>query len=204
MDLFLPNMQHFNFIYIYAFSRCFYPKRLTVHSGYDIFYQYACSLGIEPTIFCGDNAMLYHWPTGTHCVLTLYKMLSDDWSRMDYLWIIVIFLSAVGLSFWRHPFTAEHPLESKWCLAKFLQICFDKETNTSWMAWRRVHFQQFFIFGWTIPLKYIYIFFILIILCLAFYARPRSFLFKVFRVHSISEHTETSWYELLSQGLVNE
>ncbi len=28
-----------------------------------------------------------------------------------------------GLSFWRHPFTAEDPLVSKWCNAKFLQIC---------------------------------------------------------------------------------
>ncbi len=25
------------YIYIYAFSRCFYPKRLTVHSGYTVF-----------------------------------------------------------------------------------------------------------------------------------------------------------------------
>ncbi len=33
-----------------------------------------------------------------------------DWSGVDYLWIIVMFLSAVGLSFWRHPFTAEDPL----------------------------------------------------------------------------------------------
>ncbi len=34
------------YIYIYAFSRRFYPKRLTVHSGYTVFYQYVCSLGI--------------------------------------------------------------------------------------------------------------------------------------------------------------
>ncbi len=26
------------YIYIYAFSRCFYPKRLTVHSGNNIFF----------------------------------------------------------------------------------------------------------------------------------------------------------------------
>ncbi len=25
------------YIYIYVFSRCFYPKRLTVHSGYTFF-----------------------------------------------------------------------------------------------------------------------------------------------------------------------
>ncbi len=45
-----------------------------------------------------------------------------DWSGVDCLWIIVMFLSADGLSFWRHPFTAEHPLVSKWWNAKFLQI----------------------------------------------------------------------------------
>ncbi len=50
------------YIYIYAFSRRFYPKRLTVHSGYTYFCQYMCSLGIEPTNIC---AMLYHWATGT-------------------------------------------------------------------------------------------------------------------------------------------
>ncbi len=37
--------------YIYAFSRRFYPKRLTVHSDYTFFCQYVCSLGIEPTTF---------------------------------------------------------------------------------------------------------------------------------------------------------
>ncbi len=34
----------------YAFSRRFYPKRLTVHSGYTCFIS-MCSLGIEPTTF---------------------------------------------------------------------------------------------------------------------------------------------------------
>ncbi len=36
-----------------------------MHSGYTFFYQYVCSLGIEPTTFCVANAMLYHWATGT-------------------------------------------------------------------------------------------------------------------------------------------
>ncbi len=44
---------------------------------------------------------------------------------VDYLWIIVMFLSAVWLSFRRHPFTAEDPLVSKWYDATFLQICSD-------------------------------------------------------------------------------
>ncbi len=37
-----------------------------------IFYQYVCSLGIEPTIFCAANAMLYHWATGTLHYNTLH------------------------------------------------------------------------------------------------------------------------------------
>ncbi len=40
-----------------------------------------------------------------------------------------------GLSFWRHPFTAEDPMLSKWWNATFLKICSDEETNESafWM-----------------------------------------------------------------------
>ncbi len=66
------------------------------------------------------------------------------------------FLSSLD-SFWQHPFTAEALLVSKWCNAKFLQICSDIETNssTSWIAWGWVHYQQMFIFGWTIPLTQI-------------------------------------------------
>ncbi len=39
--------------------------------------------------------------------------------------------------------------------AKFIQICSDEETNssTSWMACGWEHFQQIFIFGWTVPLN---------------------------------------------------
>ncbi len=37
--------------YIYAFSKRFYSKRLTVHLGYTFFCQDMCSLGIEPTTF---------------------------------------------------------------------------------------------------------------------------------------------------------
>ncbi len=63
------------------------------------------------------------------------------------------------LSFWRHPFTAEHPLVSKWYNAKFLQICPDEETNssTSWMAWEWVNVQQIFIYGLTIPLIFAFL-----------------------------------------------
>ncbi len=38
-----------------------------------------------------------------------------------------VFISCLD-SFWRHPFTAEHPLVSKWCNAKLLHICSHEET----------------------------------------------------------------------------
>ncbi len=46
------------------------------------------------------------------------RMLTDEWS----VWIIVMFYQLFGLSFRRHPFTAEDTLMSKWCNATFLQI----------------------------------------------------------------------------------
>ncbi len=52
-----------------------------------------------------------------------------DWSRLDYMWIIMIFYQLFGLSFWRHPFTAEDPFVSKRCNATFLQLCSDEETS---------------------------------------------------------------------------
>ncbi len=57
-------------IYMYAFSRRFYPRDLQCIQVIIVFYQYVCSLGIEPTTFYAANAMLYHWATGIlHSVL---------------------------------------------------------------------------------------------------------------------------------------
>ncbi len=41
------------------------------------------------------------------------------WITCGLLWC---FYQLFGLSFWRHPFTAEDPLVSKWCNSTFLQI----------------------------------------------------------------------------------
>ncbi len=55
---------------------------------------------------------------------SLHKMLTDglEWCRL-----LVMFYQLFGLSFWRHPFTAEHPLVSKWCNATFSKS--DEETT---------------------------------------------------------------------------
>ncbi len=65
------SFQFFLYIYIYAFSRRFYPKRLTVHSGYTFFCQYVCSLGIEPTTFALLTQSSNHWATGTQSSLQI-------------------------------------------------------------------------------------------------------------------------------------
>ncbi len=69
------------YIYIYAFSRRFYPKRLTVHSGYTFFCQYVCSLGIEPTTFALLTQCSNHWATGTQSSLQI-SLPETGWSMI--------------------------------------------------------------------------------------------------------------------------
>ncbi len=55
------------------------------------------------------------------CSFSLHKMLIDgleSWITYGLLWC---FYQLFGLSFWRHPFTAEDSLVSKWCNATFFQ-----------------------------------------------------------------------------------
>ncbi len=71
-----------DYIYIYAFSRCFYPKRLTVHLGYNFFCQYMCSLGIEPTTFalltqCSTTEPQEHIPVAQWLISLIY-----NWYRL--------------------------------------------------------------------------------------------------------------------------
>ncbi len=87
------------------------------------------------------------------CSFSLHNILIDVLEWCGLLWC---FYQLFGLSFWRHPFTAEDPLVSKWSNATFLQICSDEETNSMLILDGlrvKVHFQQFFNFGWTVPLK---------------------------------------------------
>ncbi len=100
------------YIYIYAFSRRFYPKWLTVHSGYTYFCQCRFFLGIEPTTFCAANAMLHHWVTGTYsscwvglCFTFLSKIIRNvkvnDMTSLSYrvaFLLVAIILSHVLLT----------------------------------------------------------------------------------------------------------
>ncbi len=53
------------------------------------------------------------------CSFCLLKMLTDGLEWCGLLWC---FYQLFGLSFWRHPFTAEDLLVRHWCNATFLQI----------------------------------------------------------------------------------
>ncbi len=76
---------------------------------------------------------LFHWRKSyyglwTHILmLDLFQLLSSPdvnwwtgvvWITCGLLWC---FYQLFGLSFWRHPFTAEHPLLRHWCRDTFLQ-----------------------------------------------------------------------------------
>ncbi len=87
------------------------------------------------------------------CSFLLLKTLTDGLEWCGLLWC---FYQLFGLSFWRHPFTAEHPLVIKWFHARFLQIYSDEETHLR-LGWSED--EHIFIFGWTIPVSGIPAFF---------------------------------------------
>ncbi len=77
------------YIYIYThththeFSKRFYPKRLTLHSGYTFFCQYVCSLGIEPTTFalltqCSTTEPQEHMYVYTHTHQSPFKAVGSQ------------------------------------------------------------------------------------------------------------------------------
>ncbi len=66
-----PDNALYDYIYIYAFSRRFYLKRLTLHSSYSFtFYQLLLSLGIEPMILALLAPCSTIWATGKHLMNT--------------------------------------------------------------------------------------------------------------------------------------
>ncbi len=69
----------------FTFSRHFYPKQLTVHSGYTFFFVSMCSLGIEPTTFalltqCSTTEPQEHYDTKPWYVLHVSQMGEDSYA----------------------------------------------------------------------------------------------------------------------------
>ncbi len=99
------------------------------------------------------KSRLQHWiwllqihSFSLHIMLNYELNIRRKESHCGLLVLSLFYLVLLLDSFWRHPFTADDPLVNNWCDAKFLQICFNEETN-SWMSWRSANFQ----FEWTIP-----------------------------------------------------
>ncbi len=80
----------------------------------------------------------------TNMQLFFNKMLIDGLDSCELLVDYCdVFISCLNSNFWRHPFTAEYPMVSKWFEeVNFSKSISNKETNssTSWMALRWVHF----------------------------------------------------------------
>ncbi len=65
-------MYYYNIIYIYAFSRCFYPMRLTVHSDYNFFVSMCVPWELNPQPFvlltqCFTTEPQEHW-----CIINVF------------------------------------------------------------------------------------------------------------------------------------
>ncbi len=82
---------HLHYIYIYAFSRRFYPKRLTLRSSYRLFfftfYQLLLSLGIEPMILALLAPCSTIWATGKLSILIIKGYQNHNWIVWN-LWIV--------------------------------------------------------------------------------------------------------------------
>ncbi len=55
--------------------------------------------------------------------LQTHSFMKTWMDELEWCGLLWCFYQLFGFSFWRHPFTAEDPLVSKWCNATFLQIC---------------------------------------------------------------------------------
>ncbi len=105
---------------------------------------------------------LFHWRTcyyglWTQCILVKNVLMMDLFQRLSSpdvnWWTGVVWITCdvfIRLSFWRHPFTAEHPLLRHWCRDAFLQTWW---RNTLILILDRPESEDIFIFGWTIPLS---------------------------------------------------
>ncbi len=86
MDLFkrhitpVHGVQYLVYIYIYAFSRRFYPKRLTLHSSYSFTFLSALAFPGNRTHDLGiASAMLYHLSYRKATGLALSQYCAYDW-----------------------------------------------------------------------------------------------------------------------------
>ncbi len=92
---------HLHYIYIYAFSRRFYPKRLTLHSSYSLtFYQLLLSLGIEPMILALLAPCSTIWATGKQKIITIKRTKDLNYFSLCALYLFNTRVSQFELNYW--------------------------------------------------------------------------------------------------------
>ncbi len=81
------------------------------------------------------------------CFLQTHRFsIHKTWiDRLESCGLLSCFYQLFGFSW--HPFTAEDPLVSKWCNAKFFKSVPMKNSSIFWIVWGWVHFQKMCIFG---------------------------------------------------------
>ncbi len=115
----------FSFTFMHL-ADAFIQSDLQCIQAIHVFYQYVCSLGIEPMTFGTANAMLYHWATGT----LKDKFSSASWCKIMHAIIIKsdcynMYLSNYFLkhththiiSIIKKPLSSSHGLKSRCHLA---------------------------------------------------------------------------------------
>ncbi len=85
----IKDQSIYYYIYIYAFSRRFYPKRLTVHSSYTFVLSVCVFPGNRTHNLCAANAMLYHWATETLLLLLTLRWIVDYRGNNTCIWLCV-------------------------------------------------------------------------------------------------------------------
>ncbi len=77
-------LAHVSYITFMHLADAFIQSDLQCIQNIIFFYQYVCSLGIEPTTFCAANAMLYHWATGTSYSIFVHVFYLSNRTDMLY------------------------------------------------------------------------------------------------------------------------
>ncbi len=139
---------------VLACIRCLICADFSPDSDQTTFHWRKHYYGLWTRILAGSNGLNFEvktswWICFSFCLL---KMLIDglEWCGLlvDYCDVFISCLDSHS--------DGTHSLQSIRCWASDGMLHFsksDEETNssTSWMTWGWAHFQQMFIFGWTIP-----------------------------------------------------
>ncbi len=116
----------------------------------------------DQTTFSLEEALLWtHILAGSNGLKFLVSPDINWWTGVVWITcgLLWCFYQLFGLSFWRHPFTAEHPLLRQWCSDTFLQIWWRNKLiyilDSLWMSRFSAHFHIWlnYSFKWQARVK---------------------------------------------------